>query len=312
MPLPIDHAGRHIEQRIHIRLLLAQVVEVSGIHIIIVMDQSPPERIGANTVHPTRQRRLVAGLVERLFHHLVVAENRQHRTELRMCIAHPNEPVALDPVPQVVLHIEVYGISSRHPNAVEARIARAERAQVRNIPVGKFSANLLYGHHHIVYQQVDPHETESRIAGFAHTVPRQVHHIVAHRMVVRRTAFGRDLAHRLAGRLAQPDAHSGRLVPRNACCHDLNATLYLPSEIEQQRRAPALAARHHAVRIRRIDHLPLALGEQMVRSLDQLFVLNPHDPDRRKISRRPQIGLGFFDRLRRKNGGQGRTHGHSK
>lgn len=61
-----------------------------------------------------------------------------------------------------------------------------------------------------------------------------------------------------------------------------------------------------------IDHLPLALGEQMVRPLDQLFVLNPHDPDRRKISRRPQIGLGFFDRLRRKNGGQGRTHGHSK
>ena len=165
MPLPIDHAGRHIEQRIHIRLLLAQVVEVSGIHIIIVMDQSPPERIGANTVHPTRQRRLVAGLVERLFHHLVVAENRQHRTELRMCIAHPNEPVALDPVPQVILHIEVYGISSRHPNAVEARITRAERAQVRNIPVGKFSANLLYGYHHIVFQQVDPHETESRIAG---------------------------------------------------------------------------------------------------------------------------------------------------
>ena len=64
----------------------------------------PPERIWPHAVHPLRIRiRCCRHVVKRLRQNVRRAEHIQHHHRLRVHVAHPHKPVALDAVPDIVL-----------------------------------------------------------------------------------------------------------------------------------------------------------------------------------------------------------------
>ena len=200
-----------------------------------------------------------------------------------MGVAHPHQAVSLDAVPQVVLHVEVGGVGARHPDAVQARVARTERAQVGQVAIDEHRPHLLQFEGNVLVQQVEPREAEARIARLAHPVPGHFEDEIAHGVVVGGAALGGDVAHRLADRFAQPHPEAGRSFVRNIGRHDLQSAVYLAAEVQQDRGALAVLAAHHAVGIGGVDHLPLAFGQQHFGRLDQFAVLDPHHPGGRQV-----------------------------
>ena len=195
-------------------------------------------------------------------------------------------------------------VGSGHPDAVHARIARAERAQVGNIAVDEARAYLLDRQLDVILEQIDPHEAEAGIAHFAHAEPRKLDRIVAHRMIVRRAVLGRNVAHRLADRLAQPHAHLDRLGRGADAGNELQAAVNLAAEVEQNRRPLALFGRKDGLGRSGRRSLAVALQQQVLRAVDQLAVLHPHHADRRQIGPRSGIELRLVGHVFRENGGQ--------
>src|SRR3546814_1076369 len=109
-----------------VRLLLPEISQIPMMHIPIVVQNNPPHRVCTDAAHPSRQWRHVPGQVQAFRHHLVVPEYGIYRGYFGMQVTHPNQSVALDAVPEIVLHIEVYRIRPRLPNSVETlKIGRA-------------------------------------------------------------------------------------------------------------------------------------------------------------------------------------------
>ena len=117
-----------MQERRHVLLLFLQVGFVSIPLIQMVLQDDPPERIGADAVHPVRGGRLVPNIVQALADDLLVAEHRIHGDDLGMHVPDPDQPVTLDAVPQVVLHAQMHGIGPRLPDLVQALVAALERA----------------------------------------------------------------------------------------------------------------------------------------------------------------------------------------
>ena len=214
------------------------------------------------------------------------------------------EPVALRSLDQILLQVQMQRVGSGHPDAVHARIARAERAQVGNVAIEKARTYLLDRQLDVILEQIDPHEAEAGIAHFAHAEPRKLDRIVAHRMIVRRAVLGRNVAHRLADRLAQPHAHLDRLGRGADAGNELQAAVNLAAEVEQNRRPLAFFGRKDGLGRSGRRSLAVALRQQVLRAVDQFAVLHPHHADRRQIGPRSGIELRLVGHVFRENGGQ--------
>ena len=191
----IDFGHQMVVQGSHVFLLFLQVIQVALIEIPVLMNEQPPNGIRADAIHPVRYRSGITNQIQTLRNDFIVTEHGIHSHEFGMQIANPDQTVALHPVPNVFLHIEVNGISSRHPNIIQSLVIALERAQVRDIPIAERSTDFLQTQFCIRLFQIDADETESRITDFCYTQPRQCQLEIADSMVVGRSILRSDLAH---------------------------------------------------------------------------------------------------------------------
>ena len=85
----------------------------------------------------------VAGRIRAFRHHIIIAKHCADGRSFGMHIPHPYQAIALDAIPQVILHVEVHSVSTRHPYFVQQGITAVERAEVGNIPEHKNGAHFL-------------------------------------------------------------------------------------------------------------------------------------------------------------------------
>ena len=107
------------EQTGQIVFLFLQVSQVPLIVIPVALDQQPPDGVTAHPVHPARQRRCIADKIKAFRYHLVISENSVDRHHFRMQITNPDQTVTFDAVPNILLHIQMYRISTSLPNPVQ-------------------------------------------------------------------------------------------------------------------------------------------------------------------------------------------------
>ena len=77
-----------------------------------------------------------------LRHDVVKAEHAVDHADFRVHVAQPDEAVALDAVPEVILHVEVHGVGAGLPDLVEPLVGALERADIRNVAQGQDRAHL--------------------------------------------------------------------------------------------------------------------------------------------------------------------------
>ena len=58
-----------------------------------------------------------------------------------MKIAYPHKAVALHAIPQIVLHIEMYGVSSCCPNVVYSAVAAGECSGIGDVAVAEYTSD---------------------------------------------------------------------------------------------------------------------------------------------------------------------------
>ena len=154
----------------------------------------------------------VARQVERARHDLVEAEHGVDGADLRVHVADPDEPVALDAVPEILLHVEMDRVGADLPDAVEPLVVAPERADVGNVADLEHRAHLAQFHGHVAGRRVvDAHEAKAARADHLLAQPRQRDDLVAHGVVVLRVLFAAEFGHGLGGRLAEAHAHLARL-----------------------------------------------------------------------------------------------------
>ena len=273
-----------VQQGGHVGLLLLQVIQVALIEIPVLVDEQPPDGIRADAIHPVGKRCSVANQVEALGYHFIVSEHGVYRHEFGVQVANPNQPVALHSVPDELLHVEVYGVSSRHPYFIQALVVRLERTEVRDIAIAKGGTEFLQIEFHIGFFQVDAHETEARIANLCHSQPRQGELEIADGMVVGGPVLGGDVAHGFRSRFAKTHAHLHFLLGGASCDH-LDTALELASEVEQER-SPAIGSALDAGNLPVIQvGLSVASPKQVLQSLNGGIARSflPHDAGSRNI-----------------------------
>ena len=96
-------------------------------------NENPPHGIGWVTVHPSRQRCLRFDELQASGDAFIRTKYRLYRSDLGMHVPDPHKPVPFNPVPDVVLHIQMYRIRSCIPDTVQQLIAALKAPSVRYI-----------------------------------------------------------------------------------------------------------------------------------------------------------------------------------
>ena len=259
------------------------------------MNEQPPDGIGTDSVHPVGHGSGIANQVQTLGDDFIVSEHGVYRHEFGMQVANPYQAVALHTVPNIFLHIEVYGIGSRHPNVVQALVVRLERTEVRDVAIAEGGTHLLQHQHRIRLFQIDAHETESRIADFGHTQPRQHQLEIADGMVVGRSVLGSDVAHGFRSRFAETHTDPGLLLRREPR-HELDTSLEFLTEVEQERSLALRTVSDSALLPRHQFGLSDTGREELFKSFDRSIARGflPHDSGRRKIGNGTATHLDLF------------------
>ena len=130
-----DMRGQIFRQLFEIGQLPGQIRPVAELHIVIMLNDDPPHGIGRDIVHPLIGRCLRRYQIQTVTDDLLVAEDGLDGREFWVQISDPYQPVALDAVPDILLHIKMDGISAGLPDPVQKRVAAGEASEIRNIAV---------------------------------------------------------------------------------------------------------------------------------------------------------------------------------
>ena len=110
------HASRNLpEEPGNVFVLLLQIVQIPRIIIKVTLDNAPPHGVGTNAVHPFIGTGAVAREIQTLPNNVLAAEYRIDGHHLRMHVPNPYQAVAFDAIPDIVLHVEMYGVCSSLP-----------------------------------------------------------------------------------------------------------------------------------------------------------------------------------------------------
>ena len=269
--------------------MLSQVGPIRRVAVPFVMDQDPPHGIGADTVHPFGQRRLIANKVQAPGDDGVVPKHRQDGPGLRVHVSDPDQAVAFDAVPEVILHVQMYGVGPRLPDAIESLVATAEGASVFKIAHERDSTQAHQRNGPALVLQIQPHKTETRVPDLERAEPGRQHGLIAYRVVVRGVPGVTDIAHGLTHGFAETHAQAGRGLVPHASDHDLDASMQFPTEIRKH--TPAFVQDTGAVVVQ--GHLAAAGREQRAsvlhRAVGRLPDHSPGDqvtPDPRVLDHR--------------------------
>ena len=182
-------AAHQLQQPFHIRLSRLEIVAVAPVQVKVALTEQPPQRVGAYAVHPRRQRGIGLRKVERPLHGVVMSENRQYGHQFRVQIAHPYEAVALDSVPNILLHTLLNGIGAGVPDVDEHRVVAHKRAQPRRVLIardGPYRPQIVANSRILHF---DIGKAETRVARLRGAEPWHRQYEIAHGVVVCRPAL---------------------------------------------------------------------------------------------------------------------------
>jgi len=233
-----DVAGKGAQEAGQVRLLLAEIVQVAGLAVPIPLDEDPPQGVGTDAVHPFGQRGVVADEVEAGVDDAHGAEDGADGAGFGVHVADPDQAVALDAVPDIVLQVEIDGVGAGVPDAVEAFIIATKTAQPRQAAVEIDRAHGFQGEGGVGLDQVEADEAEAGIAEFGGAQPRQANLVIPNRMVVGGVFLAAQVAHGFGHRLAKTEADADGLAFGGGIFEvgdgDLDAAVKLASEIQQE------------------------------------------------------------------------------
>jgi len=268
--------GQQFRKRV---LLLLQIGVVAAVEVEVALADDPPAGVTRNIVHPLVFRGVVAHEVETLRHQPRFAEHRQDGADFGVEVAHPDQPVAFDPVVDVLLTVEVDGVGGHLPDAVQPGVVGFERAAVLPVAVDRGGGDA--GQHHLgcVGGDFEPDETERGFAEENLPETRNRKRLLMNRVVLRR------FPQRFGDRFAEGDAHPRELHPAGI---QRQQPVQLDPEVEDE-----LAARRHAAgaRIEVYEALRMSLPDQRggIGHSAQL----PDHPDRRHDPADPVVRNGI-------------------
>jgi hypothetical protein len=201
-------------------------------------------------------------------------------------IADPHQAVALDAVPEIVLHVQMDRAHAGLPDLIESGVAGGKRPEHFDRALQRNGADAPQFHHGPGLAKVDPHEAEPRVAEFRRTHPRQAHDRIVHGVIV--VWF----AHGFRRRFAEPDAHRhAALLPgRQRLRDDLDAAVEFAAEIQQHGCGLIGAGPQRAQRPGSNRGLRNRGRQQVRRPLD--VALAPDDAGGRLKGARARIGIG--------------------
>ena len=196
-------------------------------------------------------------------------------------VAHPNQAVAFDAVPEIVLHVQVDGVGAGVPDLVQTRVAAPERSQVGQVAVDEAGIYLPQDEFRVGVQQVDAHEAESRVADFGNPQPRQLHREVAHGMVVACIGLSARFAHGFRYGFTQANAYVYRFLRSRHPGYQADSPVDFAPEVQQDGRLLPLGAFHPAQMAGGHFGLAIAGFQQIVLAAD--VSLHPNDTHRRQV-----------------------------
>ena len=208
-----------------------------------------------------------------------------------MHIADPDQPVALDAVPEEFLHIQVRRVGGGVPDAVQLLIGAGEGADIVQIQIVEHALHRLELHHSFLLQQLDANKPEAGLVCLAGGEHPDVHHAVADGVVVGGVLFA-DGGECLHDRFAEPDVDIRAVVwSLRAPDHQAHAARKLNAEIQQDLcvRLAGLIAQRAVLACHQCD-LIAALAEQCLRVAH--VSLRQHDAARCQIP--PCAGVCFL------------------
>ena len=192
-------------------------------------------------------------------------------------IAHPNQTVALDSVPQILLHIEMYGAGSRLPNLIQTLVVALECAAIFQVAHNRYGTHLFEMQLAVVVQKVDANKAEPRVTQLYLSQPRQSGLKVAYGVVVCGAILAVNLAHSLTCRLAITYTNTHGRVVCGHTRHNLQAAVQLTTEVEQNGGVFGRGALHHAdVAVCEVG-LTVAFAQEILYIGDVVAVLGPYD-----------------------------------
>src|SRR4030042_6141211 len=129
----IHFRHKKFQQSCQVELLIFQVGKHTLIKIPVVLHDDPPHRVSAYAIHPAWKGGIITAKVKAFRYDVMVTKDSIDGHHLGMHIPHPYHAVPLDAVPQVILHVQVNGVSTRKPYPVEECIAAPERTKIGDI-----------------------------------------------------------------------------------------------------------------------------------------------------------------------------------
>ena len=204
--------------------------------IPVTLDQQPPDRIGADTIHPSGKRRYITDQVKALWNDFVITENSIYGHHFRMHITQPDQTVTLNTIPKIFLHIQMNRIRTGLPDFIQPFVATPERTFVRYITEGRNSTDFFQGNFRRIAHQVYTGKTETGITDFQHTQPGQCDNKITYCMVITGPVLPINFTHGFTDGFSETDTHLYRAFIGKSTGHNLNASLKFFPEIKQKGR----------------------------------------------------------------------------
>jgi hypothetical protein len=193
-----------------------------------------------------------------------------------MHVPDPHQPVALDTVPEIILHVQVDGVRACVPYPVEPLVAAAKCPLVLDISIEKDRPDAFELDETVGILEVDTNETKTRVADLGGSEPGQQAALIADRMVVGRVLLPPEFGHRLAYGFAETNTQSHGFVSLAVPAHDLHAAVEFGAEVQQNSGSGTPCAKDTG--IGRIQcHLTSAFFQKHAGILDA-FCAVPYDP----------------------------------
>ncbi len=234
----VDTGGESFKQRDQIIFLFLEIFEIAGVVVPFAVDQDPPHGVGTDPVHPSGQGCFLADQIETGGNDVIGTEDGEDGHGFGVHIADPDQAIAFDTIPEVVLHVEMDGIGAGLPDLVEAVVIALEGTQVFERAVEEYGADGFELNKAVFVKQVDTDKTKASITYFAGTQPGNQTGLVTDGMVIGGIFWSSDIGHGFTDRFAktdsEPDGFSfGWVGIFEVPDHDLDAAVEFFAEIEQ-------------------------------------------------------------------------------
>ena len=166
-----------------------QIFQVAPGPIENFMGKQPPEGISGHGIHPAGGRGDGAVQIQTVFQNFVGAVGGKNGHFRGIDVSAPYQPIPLDAVPEIFLHVEISGVDGGFIDVVDPRVGTGEGAFLLQIPADHHALNHVKLDGSVIVHQFDVHKAEAAFIGFVGAEEAHVQHHVPVGVVVGGSLF---------------------------------------------------------------------------------------------------------------------------